>query len=419
MTGTGDIIVRNAGRTVSFPGTGPIGGEAMGSPTVIEDSAVLVLGGRIVYSGPEEGLWSRNDIPDDCPCLDAQGGAIVPGFVDPHTHAVFSGTREFELGMKIAGAKYLDILKAGGGILRTVRETRGSSVEDLVKGLDDRLDRMMTYGTTCAEVKTGYGLDERTELDMLRANRSSHHPVQMVPTFLGPHAGPPEYKEHPDRYIDLMISLLPRIKDEGLADFADIFCEKGVFDAAQSERFLTAARECGLGLKIHSDEIENLGGTIVGAALGAVSAEHLLVSTEDDMLAMKRAGTVPVLLPGTLLTIFEDRIPPVKRMMELNLPIAIATDLNPNCMLESMQTVQALACYRLRMTPYQALAASTVNAAFAIGLGHRKGRLSEGYDGDIVVLKDPSFDHVPYHFGVNHVRHVVIGGKVVVRDQGW
>ncbi|RLF53871.1 MAG: hypothetical protein DRN37_11035 [Thermoplasmata archaeon] len=182
---------------------------------------------------------------------------------------------------------------------------------------------------------------------------------------------------------------------------------------------MSAAREAGLGVKVHSDEIENLGGTIVGASLGAVSADHLLVSTEKDLEAMKRSGTVPVLLPATLMTIFEDRVPDVRGIMEMDLPLAIATDLNPNCMVESMQFIQTLACYRLRMTPNEILAASTVNAAFAIGLGDRKGRLKEGYDADILILKDPSFDHVVYHFGVNHVDTVIINGKVIERDMEW
>jgi imidazolonepropionase len=216
-----------------------------------------------------------------------------------------------------------------------------------------------------------------------------------------------------------MISILPRIKDENLAIYADIFCEKGVFTIEQSERFLKAALDAGLRIKIHSDEIENLGGTAAAARLGADSADHLLVSNREDLEAMKENGTVPTVLPGTLMTIFEERVPDVRKMMNMDLPVAMATDLNPNCMVENMQFIQTLACYRLKMTPNEILAASTVNSAHSIGLGHVKGRIADGYDADLLILKDPSFDHVVYHFGVNHVDKVLIGGRVVRENIGW
>jgi imidazolonepropionase len=361
--------------------------------------------------GPEKGVWERADLAPDAVCIDCGGKAVVPGFVDPHTHAVFAGTREGELAMKLRGATYLDILSSGGGILRTVRETRPLDVLSLTRELERHLDIMMAYGTTCAEVKSGYGLTTESELDLLKAVRASNHPVERVATFMGPHAVPPEYSGRSEDFLELMTSLLPTIKEQGLADFADIFCEKGVFTPEQSRRFLTAAKDAGLGTKIHSDEIENLGGTVLGAGLGAKSADHLLVSGEKDLLALEASGTVPVLLPATLLTLFEEKIPPVKRMLELGLPIALATDLNPNCMCHSMQFVMALACYRLRMTPHQVLAASTVNAAKAIGLDHRKGRLAPGFDADLLVLKEGSFDHVVYQMGTNHVDTVIIGGR--------
>ncbi|MDG6224890.1 MAG: imidazolonepropionase [Candidatus Thermoplasmatota archaeon] len=415
----GDLVVHNIGRLLTFPGDGPVGCPEVESPVTVEGAAVLIRGGRFSFVGAEKDLWDIAEIPPDCRCIDAGGRCAVPGFVDPHTHAVFAGSREFELPMKLKGASYLDILRAGGGILRTMEETRKASVDELVRGMDERLDRMMLYGTTCAEVKTGYGLDERSEMRLLRAIGASEHPVHRIATFLGPHAVPPEYMGRPDDYIDLMISMLPGIAGEGLATYADIFCERDVFDAEMSMRFLAAAKEAGLGTKIHSDEIENLGGTMVGAELGAVSAEHLLVSERHDLEAMRRSGTIPVLLPGTLMTIFEERVPPVTMMRELGLPIALATDLNPNCMLESMQLVQALACYRLRMTPNEVLAASTVNAAYAVGMGGKKGSVTPGHDGDLLILKDDSFDHVPYHFGSNHVDRVIIGGNVMIDAAGW
>jgi imidazolonepropionase len=414
-----DILVHNIGRLTTWPGDGVISGPEMDHPQNIPDCAVLVRNGRIRTIAPEDEIWTKDDLPRNIDCIDADGRCVVPGFVDPHTHAVFEGSREHELRMKIKGATYLDILSSGGGILRTVVDTRAASLDELVSGMDRRLDRMMAYGTTSAEIKSGYGLDRESELRVLRAVKSSKHPMTKVATFLGPHALPPEHRSDPEAFLSEMISLLPQISAEKLAEFADIFCDRGAFHADQARRYLKAAKDAGLKVKIHSDEIENIGGTFVGADLGAVSADHLLVSTEEDLLVLKESGTIPVLLPGTLLTIFSERIPPVSRMMELGLPIALGTDLNPNCMLESMQLVQALGCYRLRMTPNEVLAASTVNAAFAIGLGARKGRIAPGYDGDLIVLKDDMFEKVPYHFGVNHVDTVVIGGKAVIRGQGW
>jgi imidazolonepropionase len=412
-------MLHNIGRIITFPGEGPITGEAMDHPLVIENAAVVTSKGKITFVGTEKEAWEKADLAEDALCIDCEGRCVVPGFVDPHTHAVFGGTREFELAMKLKGASYLDILNAGGGILRTVRDTKALSVEELANKLDVRLGKMLRYGTTTVEIKSGYGLDRENELKLLQAIKASRHPMEKVATFLGPHAIPPEYKGKPDEFIDLMISMLPEIVENELAEFADIFCETGVFDAEQSRRFLSAAKDAGLKVKIHSDEIKNLGGTIVGAELGALSADHLLVSEDADLEAMKRAGTVPILLPGTLLTIFEDRTPRVRKMIETGLPVSIATDINPNCMVESLQFIMALACYRLKMTPNEILAASTVNAAAAIDRSRTKGRIAPGFDADMVVLKDASFEHLVYNFGVNHVQKVLLGGRLVLEEVGW
>ncbi len=414
-----EMILHNIGKLITFPGEGPVPGGSMNEPLIIEDAAVTIGEGKITGVGPGKDIWDQADLSKDAECIDCNGKCVVPGFVDPHTHLVFGGSREFELGMKLGGASYLDILNAGGGILRTMKDTRALTVEQLVEQMDRRMNKMMIYGTTTVEIKSGYGLDVDTELRLLEAIGASNHPMDRVATFLGPHAIPPEYRYDPDGFLDLMISMLPQISRSGLAEYADIFCERNVFDLEQSRRFLTAAKEAGLKLKIHSDEIANLGGTSMGAELGAVSADHLLVSNDKDLEAMRKNGTIPVLLPGTLMTIFEDRIPRAIEMMEMGLPVALATDLNPNCMVESLQLIQALACYRLRMTPNQVLAATTANSAAAIGMGDRKGRIKEGYDADILILKEGSFDHVVYNFGVNHVDTVIKGGNVINRDIGW
>lgn len=416
---TDDMLLHNIGMLYTYPGEGPVPGKKMDEPQIIENSAIAISNGTISLVGTEEEVWNKADLSEDAVCIDCKGKAVVPGFVDPHTHAVFGGTREFEIALKLKGASYLDILEAGGGILRTMKDTRAMSVEQLAEEMDGRLDRMLTYGTTSVEIKSGYGLDVETELKLLWAIKLSKNKMTKVATFLGPHAIPPEFKDRPDDFIDLMIEMLPEIVEENLAEYADIFCEKGVFDEEQSRRFLSAARDAGLKLKIHSDEIENLGGTIIGADLGAASADHLLVSEDRDLEAMKEAGTVPTVLPGTLMTIFEERVPRVRDMINMDLPVAIATDINPNCMVESMQFIQTHACYRLKMTPNEILAASTVNPAHAIGLSNRKGRIREGFDADLLILKDPTFDHVVYHFGVNHVDTVILNGKVVRKEMGW
>jgi imidazolonepropionase len=414
-----DMILHNIGKLYTFPGEGPVPGTMMDTPEIIEGAAIAIRGSKISLVGKEQEVWDRADLREDAECIDCGGRCVVPGFVDPHTHLVFAGTREFEITLKLKGASYLDILEAGGGILRTMNDTRSASLEEIVKGLDERLDKMLRYGTTTVEIKSGYGLDRETEIKLLEAIQASKHPIEKVPTFLGPHAVPPEFKEDPEGFIDLMIDVTNEVAERNLAEFADIFCETGVFDAEQSRKFLSAAKDAGLKIKIHSDEIKNLGGTIVGAELGARSADHLLVSTDEDLDAMKGAGTVPIVLPGTLLTIFEDRVPGVREMIEKDLPVAIATDINPNCMVESLQFIMAMACYRLRMTPNEILASVTANSAHAVDRSERKGRIREGFDADIVVLKDDSFDHVVYNFGVNHVDKVILGGKLLHDGLGW
>jgi imidazolonepropionase len=414
-----DMMIHNIGKLYTFPGTGPVPGKKMDSPTILEDAAITVRDGKISMVGRSQDVWEKANLAEFAECIDCMGKAVIPGFVDPHTHAVFGGSREFEVALKLKGASYLDILEAGGGILRTMKETRSMSVDQLTRELDERLDRMLTFGTTSVEIKSGYGLDPESEIKLLKAIKASRSPLTKVSTFLGPHAIPPEFRERPDAFIKTMIDLLPEIVEKGLAEYADIFCERGVFDAKQSRRFLEAAREAGLKVKIHSDEIANLNGTLIGAELEAASADHLLVSEDKDLDAMKKSGTIPILLPGTLLTIFEERIPRVRDMISMDLPVSIATDLNPNCMVENLQFIQALACYRLRMTPNEILAASTVNAAHSVGLSGRKGRIEAGYDADLLILKDESFDHVVYHFGVNHVDKVILGGLVARRDMGW
>ncbi|MGA1820792.1 MAG: hypothetical protein ACMUHU_07285, partial [Thermoplasmatota archaeon] len=241
-----DMVLHNIERLYTFPGEGPVPGTMMDSPTIIEGAALTIAKGKITMVGKEQEIWDNADIASDAVCIDCRGKCVVPGFVDPHTHLVFAGTREFEIALKLKGASYLDILNAGGGILRTMNDTREASLDDLVQDLDRRLDKMLRYGTTTVEIKSGYGLDRETELRLLEAVKASGHPIEKVSTFLGPHAVPPEFKHDPDAFIDLMIETAREAASRELAEFADIFCETGVFNEEQSRRFLTAAKEAGL-----------------------------------------------------------------------------------------------------------------------------------------------------------------------------
>ena len=379
---------------------------------IIEDGAIAMDGGEISMVGKASKIGnSAHKIID-------WKGLAMPGFVDPHTHAVFSGSREDELKMKIEGKSYLEILKAGGGILRTVNATRKASFEDLLEETKKRADTMLLYGTTTAEMKSGYGLDFDTEIKMLEVIKKldETHPIDIAPTFLGAHALPPEFKDSDD-YIDFLIDdVMPVIEREKLARFADIFCEKGVFDAEQSRRYLSAAKKHGMMPKIHADEIENLGGVRVGAEVGAISAEHLVRTSDEEIELMAEKGMIADLLPGTPHMLLSNEYAPARKFIEKGVPVALATDLNPNCWTESVQMIINLASMRMRMSPEEAIVSSTINAAYSIGMGDDVGSLEAGKKADIILLDVPNYMHIPYHFGVNLVNTVIKEGKVVVKD---
>ncbi len=333
----------------------------------------------------------------------------MPGFVDPHTHLVFSGSREFELDMKLRGFSYMDILKKGGGIFYTVTETRKASEASLIEQSKKRLDNMLKHGTTTCEAKSGYGLDTETEIKILKINEklNKKHPVDIVSTFLGAHAVPEEYSA--DEYVDIVIDeMIPKVKE--LACFCDVFCEKDVFTVEQSKKILDAGKKYGLIPKIHADEIVDTGGAALAAEVGAISADHLLHSNEQGIKQMIKQGVVGVLLPGTPFTLMMKEYTDARKMINMGLPIALATDLNPNCWIENMQFIIQLACYNMKMTPAEAITASTFNAACAIGLNAKIGSLEIGKQADIIVLDCPSHLFIPYHIGVNLVNTVIKNG---------
>jgi imidazolonepropionase len=414
-----DIIILNAKELVTVnnqESNGPLVAEQMRELCIIEDGAVAVADGKIAEVGTTKEIMSAIDVEQADVLINAGGQCVIPGFVDPHTHLIFAGQREFELPLKQAGATYLEILGKGGGILHTVSKTREATLEQLVEAARIRLDRMLEFGTTTAEAKSGYGLDKPTELKSLEAIKKLNdtHAVDLISTFLGAHAVPEEYKTDAEGYIDFMIAdVLPEVAERKLARFCDIFCEQGVYSVEHSRKLLTAAKALGLNLTIHSDEIVRLGGTELACELKANSASHLMHTSDDEFVKMAEAGVVGALLPATPFALMEKEYPRARDMIEAGVPVALSTDLNPNCYTESMQFVIALACYNMRMHPSEALAASTLNSACALGCHDRVGSIEAGKQADILILDAPNHLTIPYHFGVNLVQTTIKSGKIV------
>ena len=396
-------ILRGASEVVTAkPTLKPLSGEAMGIVDRRANTDVLIEGDKIVKV-------SKNIEAPGAEIIDVTGKVIVPGFVDPHTHLVWAGSREHELEWKLEGKTYQDILANGGGILRTVKETRSVDEEELQSQTLKRFKKAMSHGTTTIEIKSGYGLEEETELKQLRVANwlKSFNLADIVVTFMGAHAFPENLNKY--EYVEEVIRMLPLVKD--LAEYCDVFCEEGAFTIDESREILEAAKSLGFKLKIHADEFGDTGGGRLGADLGVVTADHLAGSSLETIKMLSRSGAIGVLLPGTPFALLSDHYSPARKMIANNLPIALATDCNPNCYTESMQLVQQLAVFRMGMTPAEALVSSTVNAAFAIGKTDR-GVISEGWRADLLVCDVPDYRHLTYHFGINHVEKVIIGGKV-------
>jgi imidazolonepropionase len=381
-----------------------------------EDAAIAIEDGEVARVGPT-GPVTREFPPENATHrVDASGKSVIPGFVDPHTHALFAGDRSDEFEAKLRGKTYQEILTEGGGILRTVRATREAGDEQLLDNLLSHLDAMLAHGTTTVEVKSGYGLDTETELRLLEiiARADDRHAVDVVPTFMGAHAVPEDGDT--DEYVtEVVEEQIPEVESQGIAQFVDVFCEEGVFDVEQSRRVLEAGTEAGMTPKVHAEELAHIGGTQLAAEIGAASADHLLHSTEEDIAALVEADVVPVLLPGTAFGLGAEYAD-ARAFVEAGADVAIATDFNPNCYSQSMGFASSLACVEMGMTPAEALVASTTNAAAALDLPESVGTLREGSPGDMAILDAPTYVHVPYNFGVNAVDTVLKGGEVVHSD---
>jgi len=411
-----DLLVHNAGQLMTIASDGPQSGREMGRLGVCHDGAVAVRDGYIVKVGASSEL--RSEVKAQR-VIDASGRVVMPGFVDPHTHLVFVGSRVNEFEMRLSGATYLDIMAAGGGIMSTVRAVRGASDEELLEQSRARADDMLAQGTTTAEVKTGYGLTTADEMKCLRViqHLDRTHPMDLIPTFLGAHAVPEEYRGRADDYTELVIQeMLPAVAAQrGLACFCDVFCDEGAFTLKQARKVLVAAEALGLGLKIHADEFAALGAAKMAAEMGAVSADHLIRTPREEMGSLADSGTVAVLLPGTPFGLGEREFARAQDWLEVGVAVALATDLNPGtCYCGSMPFLIALGCRYMGLTPAQAVVAATLNAAYAIGQGSRVGSLEPGKVADLIVLNTDDYRDLAYRFGGNLVATVIKAGKVVV-----
>ncbi|GMU32825.1 MAG: imidazolonepropionase [Planctomycetia bacterium] len=405
-------IISNISQLVAVP-PGPVGGGAFSNPPIIEQAALVIEGGKIAWFG------AVADAPSGAfdAKIDAGGGTVVPGLIDCHTHAVFAGSREGEFVRKIGGASYLEILESGGGIRSTMRSVRVASVEQLVAESLPRIGRMMAAGVTTLEIKSGYGLSADSELKMLLAVRevASRVPIEIVPTFLGAHALPPEFEGRPDEYIAAISSdeLLGRIAREKLAEFADVFCERGAFTVEQSRRFLAACKSHGLMPKVHAEQLSNSGATRLAVEMDAASADHLEYVDDATIAAMRKSRTIPVLLPGCSFFL-HSAAAPARKLIDAGLPVALATDCNPgSAMIESLPLVMSMGCTILRMTPAECLVACTANAAAALRRADRIGAIAVGHEADLLILDVPNLDLWPYRVGVNAVKTVIKKGQVV------
>ena len=416
-----DLVIFNANELVTMNTKfgAPRIGKGMSKLSIIDNGAIGIKNDRIIYVGTTDELMSKFSFNEIKTKIDATNKLVIPGFVDPHTHIIFDGSRENEFQMKLEGKSYLEILQAGGGILKTVRETRKASLEKLVENGKKILDRMMRYGTTTVEAKSGYGLSTESELKILKALHilNEEHPLDIVSTFLGAHAIPLEYKDNPDDYVELIISdMIPKIVKQGLAEFCDVFCEKGIFSIEQSRKILKTALRYGLKPQIHIDEIVDTNGALLAAELKAIQTGHLLKSNDNGLKAMAEAGVIATLLPGTPFCLMLKEYAPARKMIEFEIPIALATDLNPNCWTESMQMIITLACYNMKLSPAEALTAATINSACAIDRQDQIGSLEVGKKADIVIFDIPNYNFLPYQFGVNLVSKVIKNGKILINN---
>jgi imidazolonepropionase len=414
------LVLKNIAQVVTL-GTGPVPrrGTEMAELGIIRNGSIIIRGEKVTWVG------TAHDFPVRQPgaetrILDCIGLEIValPGFVDSHTHPVFGGTRVHEYEMRTLGKTYQEIAAAGGGIRESVRQLRRADLGSLIARAERHIRQFLEHGTTTIEAKSGYGLSTEDELKALRAIAALRleSKLEIVPTFLGAHAIPEEHQDSRQAYVEKLIrEMIPRVAQEGLADFCDVFCDAGYFTVDESRAILQAARTAGLGLRIHAEELAHSGGAGLAAELGARSADHLEWVDAEDIRALRQSGTVATLLPGTAFNLGLTKYPPARKLIEAGVPVALATDFNPgSCFTPNMQLILSIACSQMKMTPAEAITAATINGAYSLGLSERLGSIEEGKQADIVLMDVADYREIPYYFGVNHCVTVIKKGQIVI-----
>jgi imidazolonepropionase len=411
-----DLLIKNARQLLKPKSKNSNKGEFQ----FIENGSVACFQGKIVASSSTPEILDQFNFSHNTTIIDATEKVVAPGFIDPHTHPVFFGTRENEFEMRIQGKSYREIAEAGGGIRYSVRQLRSASKEQLIQHALPYLDCFIQHGTTTIEAKSGYGLSLQDEIKSLEVIQELNrfHPIDLIPTFLGAHEIPDEYRHRREKYIDLILNeMIPLVAERKLAEFCDIFCEEHVFNLKESEKILTAALDHGFKIKIHANQLTAGGGAELAAKLGAVSADHLDYITAEAIEQLKSSGTIPVLLPGAVFFLGLQHYAPARKMLDAGLPVALATDFNPgSCMTESMPLIMTLGCIYLKMLPAEVWLATTIHAAQAVSRPGTLGSLESGADADIVIWNIPNYKYLPYHFGVNLVDQVIKSGNIVWKN---
>ena len=415
-----DLAIVNISELATPEGRTSRTGTGLGRLKVIQDAAVACRDGRIVFVGTERELGEAVRLTPGGRRVDAGSGTVLPGFVDAHTHLAFAGWRESEFDERLRGSSYSEIAARGGGILSTVKATRAASRETLTRLIKERLDAMLSLGTTTAEVKSGYGLSVEDEIKQLEAIRdaAAGHAVKVVPTFLGAHTIPAEHRESRETYLGILISeMIPQVSRSGLARYADAFVDAHAFTLDEARMVLEAARTHGLGVRLHADQLADEGAAGLAAELEAASADHLEYASDEGLAAMARAGTCGVLLPAATFFLMMERRPPGRRLVEAGVPVVVATDFNPgSCPTESMPAALWFASLWGELSTDEGITGATLNAAHALGLADELGSIETGKRADLVVHAVPNRYHLVYRFGVPRVKTVIAGGNVMVED---
>jgi len=410
------ILIKNIDCLVTCEGSHRKKGKEMNDAKIIEDGFIFIEDDTISAVG--KGNEYESYINEDTIIISGKGKTVTPGLVDPHTHLVYSGSRENELPLKLNKVGYIEILNMGGGILSTVENTRKASVDELVEEASNRLNIMLNHGTTTVESKSGYGLDLESEKKILEVNKrlNNTHPIDVVSTFMGAHAIPKEYKEDREGFIKLIMEeMIPGIAEENLAEFIDCFCEEGVFTTEECRKILEKGRAYGMKLKLHGDEVESVKGAELAGELKCISAEHLIAASNEGIKALSENDVVAVLLPSTAFYLMLGKFARARDMIDNNVAVALATDCNPGTSpTESMQNVMTFACFGMRMLPNEIINAMTINAACAINREKSVGSIEKGKKADIAIFNSKNLNYLVYHFGINSVDKVIKNGKIVV-----